>query len=81
MALRGRGTLEVRENSNPFFQTTAKHIGLDLAANRPFDAPRFARPVPRDSNEGFDFSFMYEQSSTKIGVGVARSDSRISTMF
>ena len=57
MAQRGRGTLEVRESNNPFFQTTNKNIGMDLARNRPFDAPRFARPVPRDANDGFDFRF------------------------
>ena len=78
MAQRGRGTLEVRESNNPFFQTTNKNIGMDLARNRPFDAPRFARPVPRDANDGFDFRFQYEQSSTKIGQGVHHSDSRIS---
>ena len=78
MAYRGRGTLEVREGNNPFFQTTSRNIGLDLTRDRPFDAPRFARPQPRDANDGFDFSFMYERASTKIGVGVGASDSKIS---
>jgi hypothetical protein len=78
MALRGRGTLEVREDNNPFFQTTSRNIGRDLATRKQFEAPRFARPEPRDANDGFDFSFMYEKSSAKIGQGCAPSDSKLS---
>jgi hypothetical protein len=60
MTERGRGCLEVKPSSNPFFQTTSSDIGVDpnKEINWKIDgqvAPFNAKPYNVDGN----FSFLY----------------------
>lgn len=76
MSVRGRGTLEIRKNNNPFFQSTSSDIGLSTAnANLEWavnSGPSFptAKPYKVDGN----FSFLYSRESDKIGGKVPKPE-------
>lgn len=76
MSVRGRGTLEIRKSTNPFFQSVGSDIGLN-AHNANFEwtvngGPSFpvAKPYKVDGN----FSFLYSRESDKIGGKVPKPE-------
>ncbi|CAM9861258.1 unnamed protein product, partial [Discosporangium mesarthrocarpum] len=83
MAQRGRGCLEIKQSSNPFFTTTNSLIGTTAQDVREFDAP----PVYRRASKidpvaaGVDWSFMYSKESSRIGSGVPYSDSKLAAIM
>ncbi|CAN0354805.1 unnamed protein product [Ectocarpus sp. 6 AP-2014] len=79
MAQRGRGCLEIRDSSNPFFTTTNSRIGNSACQKHEYDAPPVFRKVPKVDPvaAGIDWSFMYTRESDRIGTGVPPSDSKL----
>jgi len=82
-AMRGRGTLEVSESTNPFFQTTSSRYGKDLRTIQSYDVPNvpFRQAAVKSTPDDFDFSFQHSRESAQIGVGVQLSDSRLAKAF
>eukprot|EP00904_Undaria_pinnatifida_P005286 jgi/Undpi1/1888/HiC_scaffold_12.g05275.m1 len=65
MAQRGRGCLEIRDSTNPFFTTSNASIGTSASVGqqqqREFDAPTVFKRKPTFDPvaAGIDWSFMY----------------------
>lgn len=84
MAVRGRGTLEIKESRSPFFQTTSSIVGFNPSTTtREYDAPEVRRL--KFNKQGADakahFPFLYTRASNQIGKGVPKSDSKISEIM
>ncbi len=73
MSHRGRGTLEVKPSSNPFFQTTASDIGVDTKKkiNWSYDVNPSMVETEAYVNDG-TFAFLYKRTSDEIGAKVAK---------
>lgn len=73
MSLRGRGTLEIKPNSNPFLQPVSGDYGI-----RPNEQIEWKvggkAPLPAPSTHKVDgnFSFLYSRESDKIGGRLAK---------
>jgi hypothetical protein len=66
--IRGRGTLEVKPSTNPFFVTTASDFGTKPENHVDWDAavnPTFAQGMSLKRPE--NFSFLYTRESDNIG--------------
>jgi hypothetical protein len=73
MSIRGRGTLEIRQSDNPFYQPTSADIGLtsgEVTEWKITNRPPGANPT-RHNVEG-NFSFLYTRESDRIGGKVAK---------
>jgi hypothetical protein len=73
MSVRGRGCLEVKQSTNPFFQTTTSDIGAKQVAGVPWTVDGKAPPF-HNSKHTIDgnFSFLYTRESDRIGGKVAK---------
>jgi len=84
MAVRGRGTLEIKESRSPFFQTTSSIIGFNPSTQtRAFDAPEVRRLkfTKKGADAKSHFPFLYNRASNQIGKGIKKSDSKISEVM
>ncbi|CAM9545164.1 unnamed protein product [Ascophyllum nodosum] len=83
MAQRGRGCLEIRDSSNPFFTTTNSAIGTSTKRLKAFDAPTVFRKEPKVDPvaAAIDWGFMYTKESEQIGKGVPQSDSKLADVI
>ena len=73
MSLRGRGLLEVKPSSNPFFQTTTSEIGSKHDASEQGKVDGKVPPFQQGKhNVDGNFSFLYSRESDRIGAKVAK---------
>mmetsp|Transcript_18016 Transcript_18016/g.16309 ORF Transcript_18016/g.16309 Transcript_18016/m.16309 type:complete len:198 (-) Transcript_18016:432-1025(-) len=73
MAHRGRGTLEVKPSSNPFFQTVNSQYGgnpEDLVKWKHEINPSFLQKT--ETNDSESFTFLYKRTSDDIGARVKK---------
>jgi hypothetical protein len=56
---RGKGTLEIKPSTNPFFQTTSSNLGRKVEEVK-WQAPEVWKPKTKADNDGF-FPFMFEK--------------------
>jgi hypothetical protein len=83
MSVRGRGCLEVKPSTNPFFQTTTSDIGAKQVAGQAWTVGGKAPPFSNSKHivDG-NFSFLYTRESDRIGGKVAKpvmKDSKLLT--
>lgn len=73
MSIRGRGTLEIRQSDNPFFQPVSGDIGLTAERTTEWKVtghvPKFN--ATRHNVDG-NFSFLYTRESDRIGAKVEK---------
>jgi len=84
MAVRGRGTLQVRESPNPFFCTTQSDIGTNLTKyKRSFEGPPCYKIniEKTESQKRAHFPFLYRRSSDDIGKGIPPSGSKLAEIM
>lgn len=73
MSLRGRGLLEIKPSSNPFFQSTTSDIGANPADSIQWKVDGKAPPFQAGKhNVDGNFSFLYSRESDRIGAKVAK---------
>jgi len=86
---RGRGAMEIKPSSNPFFQTTNSRIGMVVPVRQNWETSQVkscqlpGSNVERESisSNQSAFSFSHKTSGAAIGQGIGHSDSALSTTF
>ena len=71
--MRGRGCLEIRPSSNPFYQSTASDIGVNPKAKIEWQVSGAPPPIaaPKKREDG-TFAFLYTRESDVIGSKVPK---------
>lgn len=73
MSLRGRGLLEIKPSSNPFFQSTTSDIGANPTESIQWKVDGKVPPFQAGKhNVDGNFSFLYSRESDRIGAKVTK---------
>ena len=72
MSFRGRGTLEVKKSSNPFFQTTNSNIGVNPHERTDWTGDVDPAMLKSEAAAKETFSFLYTRESDVIGSQVPK---------
>lgn len=76
MSYRGRGVLEIKPSTNPFFQSSNQEYGASpqLEVNWKHDVNPSLLQTAVDATKKEDFSFLYTRTSDCIGSRIGKSE-------